>query len=141
MQVREIMTESPATATPDTQLTEIARMMVEHDCGCIPIVEGENSQKPVGMITDRDIVVRTIAEDKNPMNLRAEEIMTDELVTITPEASVEECSNLMESKQIRRLAVVDEQGALCGMVAQADIAVHAPTETTADLVQEVSKGA
>lgn len=141
MQVSEIMTGSPAFATPDTSLHVIAQMMVENDCGCIPIIEDENTKSPIGMITDRDIVIRTIAENRNPLEMRAEEIMTGGIVTVSPETSVEECCNLMESKQIRRVAVVDADGKLCGMVAQADIAINAPTDKTAEVVQEVSKGA
>jgi len=141
MQVSEIMTDSPAYATPDTNLHEIAQMMVENDCGCIPIVEGSDSKSPIGMITDRDIVIRTIAENRNPLDLQAEDIMTGGIVTVTPETSVEDCCNLMESKQIRRVAVVDGEGKLCGMVAQADIAINASTDKTAEVVQEVSKGA
>jgi CBS domain-containing protein len=140
MQVREIMTDSPAYATPDTSLHVIAQMMVENDCGCIPIVESGDTKSPIGMITDRDIVIRTIAENRNPMDLQAEDIMTGGIVTVSPETSVEECCNLMESKQIRRVAVVDGGGGLCGMVAQADIAINAPTDKTAEVVQEVSKG-
>ena len=141
MQVREIMTESPAFATPGTSLHVIAQMMVENDCGCIPIVESSETKSPIGMITDRDIVIRTVAENRNPLDLQAEDIMTGGIVTVSPETSVEECCNLMESKQIRRVAVVDNNGGLCGMVAQADIAINAPTDKTAEVVQEVSKGA
>ena len=140
MQISEIMTKNPAYAAPDTSIGEIAKMMVENDCGCIPIVEGGEGSKPIGMITDRDIVVRAVAENKNPLDLQAGDLMTGGIVTVSPETSVEECANLMESKQIRRIAVVDDSGKLCGMVAQADIAINAPTETTAEVVQEVSKG-
>jgi CBS domain-containing protein len=141
MQIKEIMSEHPVFGTPDTNLRVIAQMMVENDCGCIPIVESEDSKKPVGMITDRDIVIRTVAENKNPLDFRAADIMTDGIVTVNPGTSVEECCNLMENKQIRRVAVVDDNGKLCGMVAQADIAINAPTDTTAEVVQEVSKTA
>ena len=140
MQVSDIMTDSPAYATPDTSLQVIAQMMVENDCGCIPIVESNDTKSPIGMITDRDIVIRTIAENRNPMDLQAEDIMTGGIVTVSPDTDVEECCNLMESKQIRRVAVVDNNGALCGMVAQADIAINATTDQAAEVVQEVSKG-
>ena len=141
MQVKDIMTGSPVYGMPDTSLHSIAQMMVENDCGCIPIVENDATKNPIGMITDRDIVIRTVAENRNPLDLLAEDIMTGGIVTVMPATSVEECCNLMESKQIRRVAVVDENGALCGMIAQADIAINAPTEKTAEVVQEVSKGA
>lgn len=141
MQVKDIMTEKPVYGTPDTSLHVIAQMMVENDCGCIPIVESSETKNPIGMITDRDIVVRTVAENRDPFDLQAEDIMTKEIVTVSPETSVEECCNLMESKQIRRIAVVDEAGVLCGMVAQADIAINASNDKTAEVVQEVSKAA
>ncbi len=141
MQGKEIMTENPAHATPDTSLQKIAQMMVENDCGCIPIIEDGDAKSPIGMITDRDIVIRSVAENQNPLDLQAGDIMTGGIVTVTPETSVEECCNLMETKQIRRVAVVDKDGALCGMIAQADIAINASTDKTAEVVQEVSKTA
>ena len=141
MLIREIMSENPVYGTPDTSLHEIGQMMVAHDCGCIPIVESENTKNPIGMITDRDIVIRTVAENKNPLELQAEDVMTGDIVTVSPDTSVEECCNLMENKQIRRVAVVDDNGSLCGMVAQADIAINATTHQAAEVVQEVSKGA
>jgi len=141
MKVSEIMSKKPVYGTPDTSLHVIAQMMVESDCGCIPIVENEESKAPIGMITDRDIVIRTVAENRNPLDFQAEDIMTGRIVTVTPETTVEDCCNLMESKQIRRVAVVDPTGALCGMVAQADIAINASTDKTAEVVQEVSKTA
>ena len=139
MQVKEIMTENPACATAETNLQEIARMMVDNDCGCIPIVDGEDMKRPTGMLTDRDITVRTVAEGKNPLDLTAGDVMTEDAVTVTPEMSVEECGNLMEEKQIRRVAVVDKNGACVGMVAQADIAIKGSEQQAADIVQEVSK--
>lgn len=139
MNVSEIMSKSPALCMADTSLQEVAKMMVDNDCGCIPVVDNDNSKKPVGMITDRDITVRTVAEGKNPLDLTAADAMTGNVTTVTPQTSVEECCNLMEDKQIRRVAVIDENGACCGMVAQADIAINAEDKKTAQVVQEVSK--
>lgn len=139
MNVREIMTESPACCTADTPLQEVAQMMVQNDCGCIPVVENEDSKKPIGMITDRDITTRVVAEGKNPKDLTAKDAMTSEVVSVTPDTSIEDCCNLMEEKQIRRIAVVDNSGSCCGMIAQADIANNASVSTTAEVVQEVSR--
>jgi CBS domain-containing protein len=139
MKVRDIMTENPACCLTTTSLQETARMMHDHDCGCIPVVEDLESKKPIGTITDRDITIRTIAHGKNPMQMTAGEVMTTQVVTVTPDTSVEECSNTMEKNQIRRVVVVDENGACCGMVAQADIAINADHRTAAEVVQEVSK--
>src|SRR5436190_24398790 len=98
MRVRDIMTKNPVYGTPDTSLHVIAQMMVENDCGCIPIVASEDERTPIGMISDRDIVVRTVAENRDPFDLQAEDIMTGGIVTVMPEMSVEECCNLMEGK-------------------------------------------
>lgn len=135
--VKIIMTENPTCCAPDTSLQEVAKMMVEKDCGCIPVVD-ENS-KPIGMITDRDITVRTIAKGKNPLDLTVGKVMTSDVYTVTPETSIEECCRLMEQKQVRRIAVVDASGACCGVVAQADIAHYASRKQTAEMVQLVSK--
>jgi CBS domain-containing protein len=139
MQVKQIMTNDPATCTRETTLQEAAKMMVDHDCGCLPVVESEGSGIPVGMITDRDITTRIVAEGKNPLDLTVQDAMTPAAFTVTPETSIEECCNLMEEKQIRRVAVVDGTGACCGMVAQADIALSAGRQQTGEVVQEVSK--
>lgn len=141
MNVKEIMTKDPACCTAESSLQEVAQLMVEHDCGCVPVVDSEDSRIPVGMITDRDITVRVIAKGQNPLDLTAGDAMTSTVVSVTPETSIEECCNLMEQSQIRRIAVVDENGACCGIVAQADVATNAAARQTAEVVQEVSKGA
>ncbi len=139
MQVKEIMTENAACCTPHTGLQEVARLMVENDCGCIPVVENMENLKPVGVITDRDICCRTVAEGKNPLEMTAGDCMTSSVVTVTPETSVEDCCNVMEEKQVRRVPVVDASGSCCGMVAQADIAQNATMQQTAGVVKEVSQ--
>jgi CBS domain-containing protein len=141
MNVKEVMTADPACCTPDTGLQEVAQMMVDHDCGCIPVVDGRETKMPVGMITDRDIAIRVVAKGQNPLDLTAQDAMTNTVISVTPMTSIEECCNLMEESQIRRIAVVDENGACCGIVAQADVAKNAGQEVTAEVVQEVSKSA
>lgn len=141
MKVSEIMTENPAVCLTTTSLQETARMMHDYDCGCIPVVQDNDSKKPIGMITDRDITIRTVAHGKNPLEMTAGEIMSEQVITVTPDTSVEECGNLMKENQIRRVAVIDENGACCGIIAQADIAINASEDTTGEVVQEVSKGA
>ena len=133
------MTSDPACCTSDMSLQEVAKLMVDNDCGCIPVVDDTNSKKPVGMITDRDITVRTVAEGKNPLELTVSDAMTANAITVTPLTSLEECCNVMESNQVRRVAVIDEKGACCGIIAQADIAVNGDQRKTAEVVQEVSK--
>ena len=84
MQVKEVMTANPACCTADTPLPEVARLMVEHDCGEIPVVQNETKKIPVGVVTDRDIVCRTVAKDRNPLDLTAADCMTRPVVTVTP---------------------------------------------------------
>lgn len=139
MLVKELMTEDPACCTGQTGLQEVAKMMVDNDCGCIPVVDSENSRMPIGMITDRDICCRAVAEGKNPLDLNASDAMTSTVISVTPDTKLEDCLNLMEDSQIRRIAVVDGNGALCGIVSQADVAMSAGDHKTAEVVQEVSR--
>ena len=141
MRIAEVMTPNPVCCTPDTKVADIARMMVDHDCGEIPLVQDSTRSKQVvvGVITDRDIVARLVAQNRNPLDVKAEMVMTQPAITISDAASIDECIRLMEKHQIRRVPVVDENGCLCGIVSQADIAQHAPKSSTGELVQEVSQ--
>jgi CBS domain-containing protein len=137
MRVRDIMSKNVACCSPETSLPEVARMMVDNDCGEIPVVNA--SRVPIGVVTDRDITCRAVAEGKNPLLMEAGDCMTTPCVTVTPETSLEECCETLESNRIRRVPVVDETGACCGMVSQADIARHAPKTETAEVVKKVSE--
>jgi len=136
MKVKEFMTASPATCTEDTPLQDIARTMVGRDCGSVPVVGRDLAL--IGMITDRDIVVRAIAEGRNPLTLTARDCMTRPAIWIREDASLDECTDLMEARKIRRLPVVDASGALAGIVAQADVARHASRKDAGELVRDVS---
>ena len=139
MNVNEIMTKNPACATPETSLREIAQMMVEHDCGYVPIVENQTSKKPIGTITDRDITIRAFATGQNPAELKASDVMTMGVTTINPDASVQECADTMEDKKIRRVVVVDNDGKCVGIVAQADVAEYGPNPNLiSEVVHEIS---
>jgi CBS domain-containing protein len=138
MKIEEIMTPDPACCTDRASLSEVAQMMLDNDCGCIPVVENLENKKPIGMITDRDITIRTVAHNKNPLNMIAGEVMTDAVISVTMDASVEDACRRMEINKIRRLAVVDGTGALCGIVAQSDIARRTSEHLTAELVKDVS---
>jgi CBS domain-containing protein len=137
--IEEVMTRDPACCSPDTPLRQVARLMVEHDCGEIPVVENEQSRRPVGVITDRDIVCRAIAEGRNPLELTAGECMTSAVVTVTPDKSIDYCCEVMERHQIRRLPVIDAQGSCCGIVSQADIARRVSERAAGEVVRDVSK--
>ncbi len=136
MQVREIMTVEVVTAEPDSTLQEIAAIMRDEDTGAVPIVDDGGL---VGVITDRDIVIRCIAEGRDVSEVTANDILTDDLETIEPDADVEEASCLMSRKQIRRLPVV-ENDKLVGIVSLGDLAVKSDEDEAGDTLEEVSRG-
>lgn len=137
--VLDVMAKSPAVCTADTSIPDAARMMVEHDCGALPVVESRDSPKPVGVITDRDIVVRLIAEGRSPMERSVSDAMSEGVATVRPDMTLDQCREVMEQNQVRRVPVVDESGNVIGIVAQADIALNAGAEDTAELLQAVSE--
>ena len=139
MHVKDVMTPDPACCTTDSTLQHVAEMMVENDCGEIPVVVDISSMLPVGVITDRDITCRTVAKGLNPLTMTVGECMTTPCVTVMPDTSLDECCRIMEESQIRRVPVVDASGACCGIVALADIAKHAAKRETAEVVKEVSE--
>jgi CBS domain-containing protein len=139
MRVKEIMTSDPACCTAETPLPEVARMMIENDCGEIPIIDNQASNVPIGVVTDRDIVCRTVANGINPVELTAADCMSKPIVTVTPDMSLEECCRIMEQKQIRRVPVVDARGSCCGIVALADIALQAKESVAGEIVKAVSE--
>lgn len=139
MQVKDVMTPDPACCTRDTGLQEVAQMMIDHDCGEIPVVEDQEGKLPIGVITDRDIVCRTVAKGLNPLDLTVADSMSTPCVTVTPETSLEECCRVLEDNQIRRVPVVDASGCCCGIVALADIALHTKESVAGEVVKEVSE--
>jgi CBS domain-containing protein len=136
MKIEDIMTTDPACCGPDTNVAEVARLMVDHDCGEIPVLR---DGRPVGVITDRDITARAVAARRNPLEMKASDVMTSPVITVSPSTDVDECCEAMEEHQIRRVPVIREDGTCCGMVSQADIAQHASARKTAQVVKEVSK--
>jgi len=138
MRVSEIMTRDPKTAQLDSTLEEIAALMKEEDVGAIPIVDDDHAL--VGIVTDRDIVVRCVAEGKEPSDTTVEDILSEDLTTIEPDADVQEAARLMAQRQIRRLPVVQD-GDLVGMVSIGDISVkNQDDEATGETLQEISRG-
>lgn len=138
MQVRDLMTECLYQCTPDSGLEDVAKMMIDCDCGAIPVVDRETN-KALGIVTDRDITCRAVGQGRNPLDMRVEEVMTMPITAVSPDASLRECELRMEEAQVRRMPVVDEAGRLCGIVSQADIARATPKEETGELVREISR--
>lgn len=139
MKVKDVMTKKPAFSTPEDDLSRVAKQMADHNVGLIPIIDNKDSMKLVGVISDRDITVRCVAEGKNPLMMRASDVMTKPVVTVKQDDDVEEVARTMEKHKIRRVPVVDEQDKVCGIVAQADIALKTSDKITANVVQEISE--
>ena len=134
---KEIMTSSVQTATREMSLREVAVMMREGDVGSIPVVE---DGKLVGIVTDRDVVVRSIADGKDASS-PVGEAMTTEIFSVKPDDFVFDAIRLMGDKQVRRLPVVDSNGALAGIIAMADIALEMEDEREiAEALEEISSG-
>jgi CBS domain-containing protein len=137
MDIRSVMTANPATCTPDATLRQAAQMMKDHDCGQIPVV-GQDRQ-PVGVITDRDIAVRAVAEGGDLASATVGEYMTSPVTTVPDSCSLDDVAKVMEQGQIRRVVVVDGKGCVAGIVAQADIALAGHKDKTAEIVKQVSE--
>ncbi len=121
MKVKDIMTSDPVSVTPETPLREAARMMKQHNVGIIPVVEREGSKQLVGVITDRDIAVRCVAEGHDSSKCPVREAMSSDVQTARADDDVSSVMRLMGKEQVRRIPIVDERGALVGIVAQADV--------------------
>jgi len=137
VKIRDIMTSDVACCSPDTPLREVAQLMVRHDCGELPVCD--DARRPVGVVTDRDIVCRIVAKGGDALARTAGDCMSDPVVTVTPEMEVAECARLMEQYRVRRVPVVGKDGACCGMVAQADFATKSTRDVTAEVVGRVSQ--
>ncbi len=140
MKVSEIMTRNPMCATPDMSLEQVARMMADCDCGAIPVVESQNSQVPIGIITDRDIVIRSLGRGRNPMDMTVEDCMTASTITVDMESDLRDAARMMRENQIRRLIVTDgDQRSIVGIVALADVARQHHDKLTGEVVEEISE--
>lgn len=135
--IASVMTSNPACCKTDTPLKDVAAMMVENDCGMIPVVDADN--KPVGTVTDRDIAIRLVAKGRNPLDATAADAMTSPCRHITESTSLYDATCAMEADKIRRILVVDDQGKLTGVAAIADLALAGKDEATAHVVKEVSE--
>jgi CBS domain-containing protein len=133
--VREAMTPGVRTVSPSQSLAEAAALMKSEDVGSVPVVE---EGRLAGILTDRDIVIRAVAERQDPQTVKVDEIASGELVTVEPEQDLDEALTLMARHQVRRLPVVEE-GRLVGMLAQADIALEAKEKKVGETVEEISQ--
>lgn len=134
--VREVMTDRPRCVTLETPISEVAQLMESEDIGSLPVLEGDQL---AGMITDRDIVVRAIAQGKDPRGMPVREVASRELVTVYADDDLSNALKKMASQQVRRLPVVDEENRLVGILAQADVALEVKEKAVGEMVEEISK--
>jgi CBS domain-containing protein len=134
--IKDVMTSDPCTIHADKSVAYAAKMMRDEDVGLAPIVEDD---KLIGMLTDRDIAIRVVAEGRSPDQVTVGEVATKQVVTIDPQQDLAEALRIMAKHQVRRLPVVKEDGRLVGVVAQADVARKGDDKQTGELVQEISQ--
>ena len=138
MKAQDIMSTNPRCVTPEQDVREAARIMKDENIGVVPVVEASGSKKLVGMLTDRDIAIRVVAEGKSSAQVR--EIMSGNPRTAKANDSVDDIMDLMGREQVRRIPVVDDRGELVGIVAQADIVRDAKDEKKAErTIEKISE--
>jgi CBS domain-containing protein len=136
----EIMTPDPVSCEPNDPIKKAAKIMKQHDVGAVPVVESQASKRVTGIVTDRDIVVKVVAEDRTVEQATVRDAMTSSLVACRLDDDVEQAQRLMAERQIRRMPVVDDAGRLCGIIALADIATRVNRDKqTGELVEAISE--
>jgi CBS domain-containing protein len=136
--LRDIMTANPSTVTPQDDIRQAAKLMVECDCGALPVIGDD--RKVAGMITDRDIVIRLIASGRNPMEAKVRDAMTSQTHTVRENDSIEQVFRTMRDHQVRRLPVVNDRNEVIGIVAQADLALETPSDSeVGETVEQISR--
>jgi CBS domain-containing protein len=132
MKAKDIMTRKPKSVTPETTVRDAARLMKDEDVGVLPVVERTGSDRLIGIVTDRDIAIRHVAEGHDSSSCPVSEAMTSSVRTAREEDDIEAVMDLMGKEQVRRIPVVDERGGLVGIVAQADIVREARDDKKAE---------
>lgn len=140
MTCEQVMTKNPKCCTPTDSASRVAKLMKIEDVGVIPVCSGRDSHRLVGIVTDRDLALQVVAEERNAGTTKIQEVMTGDPVTCRLDEDLENAVRRMESNQIRRIPVVNNNGELVGIIAQADIATRSrDAQKTAQVVSEISK--
>ncbi len=136
----EVMTKNPVCCLPDDMVSKVAQLMKSKDIGPVPIVESEQTKKLLGIVTDRDLALKIVADGRDPKTTRAEEVMTRKVVTCRAEDDLQTALDSMSRNKLRRIPVIDNNNGIVGIIAQADVAtrVNQP-EKTGEMVREISQ--
>lgn len=138
--VSNVMTRNPVSAKPDDTAASVARLMRDNDIGPVPIVEDNASKRLVGIVTDRDLAIKVVAEGRDPNTTKVNEVMTRDVVTSRDSDDIRNTMEAMSQHQLRRILVVDAEDGLVGIIAQADIATRLnEPEKTGEVVKEISQ--
>lgn len=139
MRASEIMTADPQTVSPSDSVQQAARIMRDSDVGIVPVVDASGDRRLRGVITDRDIAVRCVAEGKDVTCLVGD-MMSNDIVTVRPDDDVSQVMDRMKSEQVRRIPVVDDNDCLVGIIAQADLALEGGNDrAVGDVVEKISE--
>lgn len=140
MQCSEIMTKNPECCLPSDTVVTAAQLMKSEDVGPIPIVADKDSKKLTGIVTDRDLAIKVIAESRDPQTTRLSDVMSDDVVSCKDTDSVDQVLKLMEENQVRRIPVIGKNDQLVGIIAQADVATRlGQPDTTGRVVEQISE--
>lgn len=140
MKCQDVMTQNPVCCVGSDSANKAAQLMSIENVGSIPVVDSEQNKKLIGIITDRDLALKIVAENRNPRDTHLEDIMTRDVITCGPTDDLNQTIEAMSQHQIRRIPVVGARGEIVGIIAQADVALQNNNEEkTAQLVEEISK--
>jgi CBS domain-containing protein len=140
MTCAQVMTREPKCCIPSDPVSRVAKIMKIEDVGSLPVCSSRDSRRLVGIVTDRDLALQVVAEDLDAGNTTVADVMSEEPVTCRMDEDVEIALGRMEANQVRRIPVVDEDGALIGIIAQADVATRVQNaQKTAEVVSEISQ--
>ena len=140
MKCKEIMTKDPVCCLPDDEVQKAAKLMKDENVGVIPIIEDEETKSLLGIVTDRDLALRVVAENREIISTRIKDVMTTGAVSCQPDDDLQKALEAMEENQVRRIPVVDTNQKIVGIIAQADVATRlGEPKSTAAVVEEISK--
>ena len=142
MLCREVMTENPVCCLPNDLVSMSARLMRREDVGAVPVINDEQRRQLIGIVTDRDLAIKVVAESRDPNHTLVQDVMTSTIVVCREREDLSHAIKAMEAHQIRRIPVIDNEGRIVGIISQADVAVrlHEPGQT-AEMVEEISQAA
>ena len=140
MKCNEVMTKNPVYCLPNDNVVKAAQLMKHENIGPIPIIESEETMKLVGILTDRDLALKIVAEGRDPQSTKVQEVMTSKVVTVQMDDDLQKALDLMEEHQLRRVPVEDSDNRMVGIIAQADVATrNNEPGKTAEMVKDISQ--